>query len=58
MTEQSEEIPQPCDWTGQRPHLWLSSGPVRDDALCHHGCGLRYGDWKAKQSGSKEDHRG
>lgn len=36
-------------------HAWLSDGPVRDDALCHYGCGLRYGDWKAMQSGSPKE---
>lgn len=32
---------------GTHNHAWLSDGPPRDDMLCHHGCGLRYGDWKA-----------
>lgn len=34
-------------------HAWLSDGPPGNDTLCH-GCGLRYGDWKAQHSGSRD----
>ena len=41
--------------SGGHNHAWLSDGPPRDGTLCHHGCGLRYGDWKAMQSGSTQE---